>query len=72
MHSLKTLGADKAEFNNWNEKLINAMTQTLGAPRREFMRALNQKLDVDRKILDDQELGNFDGATAINNAGKSS
>ncbi len=34
------------------------------------MRALNQKLDVDRKILDDQKLNNVDGAAAIVNGSK--
>ena len=28
--NLKSLGSDKAEFKSWNDKLINAMAQTLG------------------------------------------
>ena len=49
--SLKTLGSDKSEFKNWNEKLINAMTQSLGTPWRRFMRSLNKRMDQDRKVL---------------------
>ena len=33
--NLKVLGSDRAEFKVWNEKLINAMTQTLGRPWRK-------------------------------------
>ena len=54
--NLKVLGSDKAEFKNWNEKLINATTQTFGPTWRQFMRALNEKLDLERKVLTDAEL----------------
>ena len=36
--NLKTLGSDKADFKAWNDKLINALAQTLGAPWRKFMK----------------------------------
>ena len=50
--SLKTLGSDKLEFKNWNEKFINATAQTFGTPWRTFMKNLNRKLDQERKVLD--------------------
>ena len=28
--NLRTLGADKAEFKNWNERFINTLAQSLG------------------------------------------
>ena len=40
--TLKNLGSDKAEFKAWNDKLINALAQTLGAPWRKFMKNLNR------------------------------
>ena len=64
---LKTLGSDKSEFKNWNEKLINAMTQSLGTPWRKFMRNLNKQLDQDRKVLTAEEIRNVDGFTDITN-----
>ena len=63
--NLKVLGSDKAEFKVWNEKLINAMTQTLGRPWRKYMYSLNAALDSGRKMLDDIELGELDGATDL-------
>ena len=30
--NLKNLGSDKSQFKNWNERLINIITQSLGAP----------------------------------------
>ena len=55
--NLKTLGSDKAEFKVWNDKFINAVAQTLGAPWRKYMRNLNRKLDQDRKPLTSDVLG---------------
>ena len=49
--NLKVLASDKTGFKNWNEKLINATTQSLGPEWRKFMRALNERLDLDRKVL---------------------
>ena len=37
VNSLKTLGSDKLEFKNWNEKFINATSQTFGMHWRTFM-----------------------------------
>ena len=62
VNSLKTLGSDKLEFKNWNEKLINATSQTFGTHWRKFMKSLNQKLDQDRKVLDDVDVDLLDGA----------
>ena len=41
VNSLKILGSDKLEFKNWNEKLINATSQTFGTNWRKFMKNLN-------------------------------
>ena len=49
--NLKNLGSDKAEFKSWNDKLINAMAQTLGTEWRGFMKNLNKALDQDRKVV---------------------
>ena len=54
--NLKTLGSDKAEFKPWNDKLINALAQTLGTPWRRFMKNLNKTLDQDRKVLTSGEI----------------
>ena len=54
--SLKILGSQKAEFKAWNEKLINALAQTLGTPWRKFIKELNEHLDQTRKVLTNQEL----------------
>ena len=37
--NLKVLRSDKSEFKNWNEKLINATSQTFGVVWRQFMKA---------------------------------
>ena len=42
------LGSDKSEFKGWNEKFINAISQTLGTQWRKFMRNLNRTLDQER------------------------
>ena len=70
--NLKTLGSDKSEFKNWNEKLINAVSQSLGTPWRLFMKNLNRRLDQDRKVLSLEEVNSVDGATSIFNADSSS
>ena len=63
MHQLsKTLGSDKLEFKNWNEKFINATAQTFGMHWRTFMKSLNRKLDQERKVLDDMDVELLDGA----------
>ena len=36
--NLKILGSDKSEFKNWNEKFINALSQSLGRTWRTFMK----------------------------------
>ena len=48
VNNLKILGSDKSEFKNWNEKLINAMSQSLGGHWRQFMNNLKRALDQDR------------------------
>ena len=63
--NLKMLGSKKEEFKNWNEKLVNATTQVFGLEWRTFMNNLNEKLDIDRKVLTVQELGQVPGATRI-------
>ena len=40
--SLKTLGSQKEDFKNWNEKLINATAQTFGPDWRKFMKKIKQ------------------------------
>ena len=47
--NLKTLGSQKEDFKNWNEKLINATAQTFGPDWRKFMKNLNSRLDQDKK-----------------------
>merc|ERR1711951_99651 len=63
--NLKNLGSDKSEFKFWNDKLINALAQTLGTPWRKFMRNLNKVLDQDRKVLTKQEIQEIDGAAGV-------
>ena len=63
--NLKCLGSDKAEFKAWNDKLINALAQTLGAPWRKFMKNLNKTLDQDRKVLTDEEIKGIEGASEV-------
>ena len=63
--SLRTLGSDKSEFKNWNDKFVNAIAQVLGSPWRKFLRNLNRELDQNRKLLTKQELGHIDGATEV-------
>ena len=65
VNGLKTLGSDKSEFKNWNEKLINALSQSLGSPWRAFMRNLNRQLDKDRRVLLNNELNEIEGAELI-------
>ena len=65
VNGLKTLGSDESEFKNWNEKLINALSQSLGSPWRAFMRDLNRQLDKDRKVLSTSELNEVEGAELI-------
>ena len=60
--NLKVLGSDKAEFKSWNEKLINAAPQSLGLLWRKYMRNPNKALDQNRKVLDDHQLNNIEGA----------
>ena len=47
---LKTLGSKKEDFKNWNERLINATTQVCGPEWRSFVKHLNEKLDLHRKV----------------------
>ena len=54
--NLKVLGSDKSEFKNWNEKLINAISQSFGVSWRAFMKNLNCRLDQDRKVLSPEQL----------------
>ena len=63
--NLKTLGSKKEDFKNWNEKLVNATTQVFGLAWREFIGNLNERLDVDRKILSVDELGKITGANKV-------
>ena len=41
--NLKTLGSKKEDFNNWNERLINATTQVFGHEWRSFFKHLNEQ-----------------------------
>ena len=59
--NLKNLGSDKAEFKNWNERLVNVMSQAFGPEWRTFMRNLNKRLDVDRKIIPKNLLDKIEG-----------
>ena len=66
--NLKTLGSDKSEFKTWNEKFINAISQTLGVKWRRFMRNLNRMLDQERRPLTTEELDGIDGAQELGDA----
>ena len=55
--NLKMLGSKKEDFKNWNERLINSTTQVFGPEWRKFIKHLNEKLDVDRKVLTLAEIG---------------
>ena len=70
--NLKILGSDKSEFKNWNEKLINATTQTFGSEWRKFMKELNEKLDIDRKVLSDVEINALPSALQVTDPDKCS
>ena len=63
--NLRTLGSDKAEFKNWNDRFVNAIAQVLGSPWRKFLRNLNRELDQNRKLLAKEELGHIEGATEV-------
>ena len=63
--NLKTLGSRKEDFKNWNEKLVNATTQVFGLEWREFIGNLNERLDLDRKVLSMGELGKIRGANRV-------
>ena len=65
--SLKILGSDKADFKNWNEKLINAIAQVLGTEWRKFLKNLNEKLDQDRKVIGKLALSDISGAENLEN-----
>ena len=54
--NLRTLSSDKSEFKIWNDKLINAISQVFGSDWRVFMKALNQRLDETRLIMDDKDM----------------
>ena len=54
--NLKTLGSDRTEFRQWNERLINAVTQAMGIPWRSFMKKVMESLDVNRKLLTNEEV----------------
>ena len=70
--NLKVLSSDKSEFKNWNEKLINATSQTFGVAWRQFMKALNRRLDQDRKVLNNEELSTVDRIGDISDPGRCS
>ena len=65
--TLKLLGSDKSEFKSWNEKLINALSQSLGKHWRTFMENLNRRLDQGRKVLEVEEL-NHRGRSIVESA----
>ena len=62
----KVLGSDKADFKNWNEKLINAISQVLGSRWRKILKNLNEKLDQDRKIISKADIGQIGGGEEPN------
>ena len=63
--NLRILSSDKSEFKSCNEKLINATSQSFGIAWRQFMKALNRKLDQDRKVLSEEDLDAVEGASEI-------
>ena len=65
--NLKILGSDKADFKNWNEKLINTIAQVLGTEWRKFLKNLNEKLDQDRKVISKSALSAINGAEKLEN-----
>ena len=70
--NLKNLGSDKAEFKSWNDKLINAIAQTLGTEWRKFMKNLNKALDQDRKVLTKEDVNKIEGASGVDLGTRSS
>ena len=62
---LKVLGSDKSELKHWNEMFVHAISQSLGAPWRLFMKNLNGKLSQDCKVRTDDELDNVASAGNI-------
>jgi hypothetical protein len=55
IQSIKTLGSDKTGFRQWNQKVINAVTQ-IHTGARGFFEALQLKLDTARGIFTDKEV----------------
>ena len=49
--NLKTLGSQKEDFKNWNEKLINATAQTFGPDWRKFMKKNKQSTRPGQNIF---------------------
>ena len=70
--NLKNLGSDKAEFKSWNDKLINAMAQTLGTEWRGFMKNLNKALDQERKVIAKEDVIKIEGAAQVDLGTKAS
>ena len=63
--NLKTLGSKKEDFNNWNEKLINATTQVFGYEWRSFVKRPNEKFDIDRSVMAIAEVGQLPFARQV-------
>ena len=61
VQNLQVLASDKSVFKDWNDKLLNTMSATMGTEWRNYMYNLNQKLDTDRKVLDDDQLERIEG-----------
>ena len=57
--------SDKLEFKNWNDKLVNATSQSFGTTWRIFMKDLNRRLDRDRTVLDDEEINQVNGVNSV-------
>ena len=68
--NMKTLGSDKSEFKNWNEKFINALAQVLGPQWRVFMKSLNKELDTNRKIIPESDLHRINGSQHLGDVAK--
>ena len=46
-------------------RFVNALAQSLGPSWRVFMKSLNRALDTRRKVLDEQDIDDLDGADDV-------
>ena len=56
VQNIRVSGSSKSDFNNWNDRLIDARSTSLGKHWRVFMKELSSELDTKRRIIEWHEL----------------